>query len=197
MGIVDGGFVDDCRPCNIRILQKKNSYFVRKKDKLGSAGYTMMELIVVVFLLGLFLVVSMPSFRQNVLYDPLKSSSRKVIGIVNKVRGEAKKQREKQVLFLDFDNQKIWYSKAKDRAMDVPVERQNVYSMPENVRLAAVLTKGDAKKETGRFELWISGQGYAEESIIQLKDNLGNTISLFVSTFLPGIKARDGLSDFE
>ncbi len=197
MGIVEGGFVDDGSPYNVKILQKKSNYSFHKKDKADSAGYTMLELIVVVFLLGIFLVVSMPSFRQNVLYNPLKSSSRKVIGIVNKVRGEAKKQRKKQVLFLDFDNQKIWYSKAKNNTMDVAAETQNVYSFPENVRLAAVLTKDDVKKETGRFELWISGQGYAEESIIQLKDHLGNTISLFVSTFLPGIKARDGLSDVE
>lgn len=158
----------------------------------------MLELVVVVFLIGLFVVVSTPSFRQNVLYNPLKSSARKVIGIINTARNDANKQRKKQIVHLDLDQRKIWRSKdSEDNKIAREQKEQEMYALPDTVGLAAVLTKDGQRKERGQFDLWISGQGYTEETIIHLTDDSGNKVSLHISTFLPGIEVMDGFSYFE
>ncbi len=190
--------VDDYVCCLVNECRQDRSSLASRTNLTSRAGYTMLELVVVVFLIGLFVVVSTPSFRQNVLYNPLKSSARKVIGIINTARNDANKQRKKQIVHLDLDQRKIWRSKdSEDNKIAREQKEQEMYALPDTVGLAAVLTKDGQRKERGQFDLWISGQGYTEETIIHLTDDSGNKVSLHISTFLPGIEVMDGFSYFE
>ncbi|HDZ90866.1 MAG TPA: prepilin-type N-terminal cleavage/methylation domain-containing protein, partial [Deltaproteobacteria bacterium] len=52
-------------------------------------GYTLIELIVVVLLIGLVLTLTAPRLRDSLLSDDLKSAARRLIGITNDLRNEA------------------------------------------------------------------------------------------------------------
>ena len=52
-------------------------------------GYTLIELTVVIFLLGMILVLTVPRFRYAMLTDELKANIRKMVGEIRELRNDA------------------------------------------------------------------------------------------------------------
>ena len=67
-------------------------------------GYTLIELIVVIILIGLIFSITAPRFQAAVLTDNLKSTTRNLIGKINELRTEAVQKQETQVLCFDLES---------------------------------------------------------------------------------------------
>jgi len=61
-------------------------------------GYTLVELALVVFLLGLMLTLAVPRVRENLLSDGLKSTERRLIGAIRQLRADAVREQVDYVL---------------------------------------------------------------------------------------------------
>ena len=77
-------------------------------------GFTLIELIVVTFLIGIMLSISIPSLRNTFFTDPLKASTRKIIGLVTGVRELAARSQQPYLLHISQMENRIWYEKEVD-----------------------------------------------------------------------------------
>ncbi|MCD4715308.1 MAG: prepilin-type N-terminal cleavage/methylation domain-containing protein, partial [Desulfobacterales bacterium] len=67
----------------------------------NTKGYTFIEITIVIILIGVMASISMPKIRHAILTDKLKSTSRKMIGLISSLRNDA--IREQKAFYLHFD----------------------------------------------------------------------------------------------
>ena len=77
----------------------------------GKGGFTLLELIVVCALIGIMLSLSIPSFRTTFFSDPLKTTARRLIGLVNGVRELAVREQQPYLLHINQGEKRIWYER--------------------------------------------------------------------------------------
>lgn len=163
------------------------------------AGFTLIEILVVCFIISITLIVSIPTLRDTLLSDPLKTTTRKIIGTVRSLREDAIREQQAYVLSFDLGNKRIRYQKGGGQDGDqkeAAVEDKKGVELPSDVRIMDVWTKSNGKQSQGTITLWISPQGYMDETVLHVTDE-SNTISILFSPFLGSIKVVDGYADFE
>lgn len=156
----------------------------------GKRGFTLLELVVVCALIGIMLSLSIPSLRKTFFSDPLKTTARRLIGLVNGVRELAVREQQPYLLHINQGEKRIWYEK-KDKK-DTKDEKDNMEDgkrhkkelrFPESVTLSAVwMGKDDSLQD--QTTLWITKQGYMMQTIIQIEDEAGNNLKVQFFPFL-------------
>jgi general secretion pathway protein H len=165
------------------------SYFLNshKKDQ----GYTLIELVVVLVVLGIILSLTMPKFRQALLSDSLDATSLKLIGLVQNLRERAIGSQVSYTLYFDIQQKRIWsaVSDATEEAKETARER--AYELPDDVRIEDIWSwrSGTFYNEAA---ILISRKGYVEQSMIHLESDDGREISLELTPFLGSIKIHEG-----
>lgn len=156
-------------------------------------GFTLLELIVVLVLIGLLLVVTVPTLRNNLIDDPLRSTGRKLIGYIGGVRERAIREQQSYLLYIDMDENRLWYVRESDDKNDEaePPEKGTLH-VDTSVDLANVWTKTQGSVNGGLAEIWVSRQGYLDKMLIHLGNDDGEALSLQVFPFLPDIEVLDG-----
>ena len=164
----------------------------------STKGYTLIELIVVIVLLGLIFSIAAPRFRDAVLSDNLKSTTRKLIGLIKELRSDAIQKRTDQILFFDLESNMYWYGPADmtEEGRDL-FRKKNVTELPHDVRITDIWTKGGGKKMAGELPIRFHKKGYVQQSAIHLESEDGREFTLLLRTFLPGVKVFDKYVEFE
>lgn len=155
-----------------------------------SPGYTLVELIIVVALLALFLSLGMPSLREAIYVDPLKSTARKVIGTVRNVRLLAAEERRPYRILIDRIQHKIWYEPlAKPNNISENADKEKELTFSEEIVIKRYIAKDEDKVENEQISLSISDKGYVNRIRLQLSDSGGDTLYLDFYPFIiePGI----------
>ncbi len=183
-----------------RDKQKGFSFFIFHFSIFNGAkrqGYTLIELAVVIVLIGLMLAVSIPRFRYSVLTDNLKSTTRRIVGVVKSIRNEA--IREQNVFFLHFDigSNRFWIDSDAMTEEERELAREKAFELPPDVRVIDVWSRDRGKKAVDKAVIRFSKKGYVEQTAIHLGAEDGREFTLVLSPFLGTIKIYNKYVDFE
>jgi len=167
-----------------------------KKITHDTRGFTLLELIVVLVLLGLMLGLTVPKLRQAVLSDNLDATSLRIIGLVEDLRERAISGQVSYVLHLDMREKKIWAFAANATAEEQETAMERAFQLPADVSISDIWSwsKGKLYDET---TIYFSKKGYIEQSMIHLQSQDGRQLSLELTPFLGTIKIHDGYVDFD
>ncbi len=77
--------------------------------KHRGAGFTLLELIVVMALMSIVFFFAVPRFEGSFLFDDAKQSARWLIGKLQGLREEALRTRRQHILVFDFDTKRVWH----------------------------------------------------------------------------------------
>lgn len=158
-----------------------------------SRGFTLLELIIVLVLIGLLLVVSIPALRDRMFDDPLRSAGRKLIGYIDGVRDKAVREQQPYVLFIDLDENRLWHLRESDlNTGEAVVPEKGVLQLSAGVELTDVWMKATGTIAIGIPELWVSRQGYLDQAVFHLESGGEETLSLRVLPFIPTVEVLDG-----
>ncbi len=160
----------------------------------GKGGFTLLELIVVCALIGIMLSLSIPSLRTTFFSDPLKTTARRLIGLVNGVRELAVREQQPYLLHINQGEKRIWYEREdkKDKKANMEDERRHNKELrfPESVTISTVwLGKDDSLQD--QTTLWITKQGYMMQTLIQIEDDAGNNLKVQFFPFLDSAVIAD------
>lgn len=172
---------------------RQNSF---QKTLVATRGYTLIELIVVIILLGLMLGLVVPKFRQTVLNDNLDATSLRIIGLVQNLRERAISDQISYVLHLDIREKELWAFATDATAEEQETAKDRAYQLPVDVEIEDVWSWSRGKlydEATIKF----SRKGYIEKSIIHLQSEDGRQLSLELTPFLGSIKVHEGYVDFD
>ena len=153
-------------------------------------GFTLLELIVVCALIGIMLTISVPSLRSAFFTNPLKSTARQVVGVINEVRQTAVRNQEPYNLHISQLENRIWYEKAeKEKKEKDAIEddsdtlKKRELQLPDTVTLARVWLQSSGVLSEDKTTFWISKKGYMEQAAIQLLDESDNSLSVQLNPF--------------
>jgi prepilin-type N-terminal cleavage/methylation domain-containing protein len=168
--------------------------------KTSSSGFTLLELIVVIALIGIMLVVSVPTLQNTLIDDRLKGTCRKIIGLVNSVRELAAREQQPYFLNIDRNENRIWYEKdvevgaveeEEETEETVETEGRLELNIPAEVQISEIWTRSEGEYSDDQHRIWISSKGYMDQTVLHVTDDDDNVISLHFSPFLDNVRLYD------
>jgi prepilin-type N-terminal cleavage/methylation domain-containing protein len=158
-------------------------------------GYTLIELTVVVFLIGVMLAVSIPRFRYSLITDNLKSTTRKIVGLVKNLRNEAIREQKIYFLHVDIEANKLWIEFDAITEEEREMAQEKAFHLPVDVRIVDFWTKSNGKTTEGEVAIKFNKKGYVDQTIIHLGAEDGREFSLVLHPFLAKIESYDKYVD--
>jgi prepilin-type N-terminal cleavage/methylation domain-containing protein len=181
---------------NLSPLKKPHCHDLSGNGCSSEAGFTLMELIVVIVLIAIVLTISLPTLRNSLYTNELNSTARKIIGTVKELRNLAIREQQPYELHFDLDSNSIWY-KADDGKDIVEDEDKRILEFPSDIILKEVQTHSQGMKSLGTMILWISKRGYMDQTVVHLSDGDDKEITLFFSPFSGSAKVYEDYVDIE
>ena len=160
-------------------------------------GFTLIELTVVVVLIGIMLTLTVPRFQTAILTDDLKTTTRKMVGMIKGLRDEA--IREQRVYFLHFDleSNRFWIDSTGMTEEERARAAEKAQTLPESVQVLDIWSRSKGKKMTGQTAIRFSKKGYVQPSAIHLGADDGREFTLVLSPFLGRVEVYDRYIEFE
>ena len=166
-----------------------------KKTSANAKGYTLIELIVVLVLLGLMFGLVVPKFRQAILSDSINATALRIIGLVEDLRERAISNQVSYILHLDMREKKLWAVAGTASEEEQETARERAYQLPADVKIEDIWSWSGGKLYD-EATIHFSKKGYIEQSMIHLQSEDGRQLSLELTPFLGSIKIHDGYVDF-
>lgn len=154
-------------------------------------GYTLLELLVVIVLLGIVLFSSTPRLRELLAGDDLSLSARRLGELCGELRARAVRDQSDYLLYLDLNDHRYVPYRADSSPEERAKEKEKARSLKGGVELTGVDVFGEEGIFFGDAEIRFAKEGYAQPAIIYLKSK-DQEKTLFINPFLPEVKVWDG-----
>lgn len=159
-----------------------------------AAGFTLLEVVLVLLVIGLVLAVAFPRIR-NIGGGDVKLEARTLIGRIQGLYAEAAFTRRAHRLVLDVDKERYAAEVFDDDANAyVPVERTFMapVQLPSGIDLKDVITARAGKRAEGQAEIRFDPMGQAEFAEIHLEDEDGETLTLQINPLTGRVAVKEG-----
>ena len=168
----------------------------------GGAGFTLLELLVVVSLLALTVTLVVPRF-QDLTGERLRASTRMLAGSVRYVHAEAATTQQIYRIEIDLEESSFWVSRCVPSAPGQCEWAKDTASLsgkrilPDGVRFESVRTvRDELPRTTGVAHVHFLPRGYVEQAVILLEREHGDeAFTLLVLPIGGRVKILDGRHD--
>lgn len=167
----------------------------------SSAGFTLMELIAVLFIISIMLAFAVPEFSRNMMRNDTKTTLNWIVFNVSKFKKEARHQGKDFFMCIPDTNLiqiKTGSTDPESTEADILAE----FLVPEDLTLDRVdfnrpgqESDDDAAAEDACIHFY--GKGYSDQAIIHISDNDGNFFSCMIQPFLHRVKIYNEYVQFE
>ena len=153
-------------------------------------GFTLVELTVVVFLIGLMLLAAVPKVRDTLFNDDLISTVNHLVNSADELRSDAIRNQVDYVLHLDLDDRLLYAYPADATPEGIEDIKKRAYRLPRGVRIEdARRVDGEATTE-GECGITFFKEGYAQPTILHLARE-DRQFTLVFEPFLSRVRVYD------
>ena len=167
------------------------SFFISLKTK--GHGFTFLEIVVVLFILGLLLLLIYPKF-QSLTEDGLQTASRHLVGVIQYLYHETIATRKIHRLSYDLKASEYRVSVVNSNgelASPAPLLERRV-SLPRGVTFQDVVTLHQGKVTEGEAYTQFFPVGLAEKTVIHLADRGKRVFTLEINPLTGRVKVYEG-----
>ncbi len=132
-------------------------------------GFTLLELIVVVFIISLAMALIMPSFRDSGK-NTLKTEAKHISSTLRYIYDEAVGKKQVYIFIVDFDN-KSWGFKSEKESRN--------YRIKNDLEITDVVVPSLGKISTGEIVIKFGPLGPDEPIVLHLKKNTDEYTVIF------------------
>lgn len=150
--------------------------------RLGRDGFTLIELVVVAFLISLFAAFAAPRIA-DIAGVELGASARRLGQTVKYLYEESALRGTIYGLTLDLDRQRISVVKLDPETGEFAEDDEllsRATELPQNVRLVAVVLPSVGRLEEGVAPIYFYPEGFADRAWIQLADTRDRVVTVVV-----------------
>ena len=168
---------------------------------MNRKGFTLLELALVMFLIGLVLSISMPRLGNFLFKTDLKSVARSLKSVVYLMRSKSISTNTYTILHFDLDQNLYWgtaESKAK-QPNDTPEETSVVspIKLPLGIRFVDAGNINSVKKTFGVLTSAFNPKGMFEETVLHMADKDENVMTVIINAFTGSFMIYDEYVDVE
>jgi prepilin-type N-terminal cleavage/methylation domain-containing protein len=163
---------------------------------LNKAGFTLIELMVVMLLISIVLAVAIPRFEGGIVQDPAKKMSRWMINSVRTLRSAAIQKQQVQTLVVDLSDNKLWTVNELMSEADRDAAQQKAFSLPGSYAIVDIQFQGRDRISSGTADINFYPAGYSDHVLIHLENEAAERMTYRIQPLLPKIKLFDEWIDF-
>lgn len=160
-------------------------------------GFTFVEIIIVVFILGSFLLIALPRL-DNFTHGNLKSGSRNLSTTIRYLYSEAAFKKKIHKLAFDIDEGEYWVEVLEeDEYIVSPDPFLKKRKLPNNVFFKDIITQrslGISTEGKDDFILFLPS-GFVEPVVIHLESNNGDVYTLATKPYTGATSVFDEYKD--
>ena len=161
------------------------------------AGFTLIELIVVISLMGLMLFFTLPRMGDNPFLDDSKQSSRWLIGKVQMLKEIAIRDQKQHSLHFDLDSGLIWETNESMTVEDrEEAALNNSYSLPDDLRIIDIEYPQKGKVDSGQAEITFYKAGYTDKALVHMQED-DTYMSFLIEPFLSHVQFFEDYVGFD
>ena len=158
------------------------------QSAIPSAGFTLLELLVVLVLISALSAVAFPSIGRGMATLKLKTSSREIAATLRLARSSAVK--EQKVYWVGFNRDKNEIELASD-----DLRFQKSFSLPEGVSIKKVSLIGDSGNRTQEnLSYFFSPNGMAEGFEVLIENSRGREIKVIQDSLVRSPRIEEVVS---
>jgi prepilin-type N-terminal cleavage/methylation domain-containing protein len=161
-------------------------------------GFTLVELIVVIALIGILLVFSLPRIRPPGDFKTGVGAAKDLVRMITLIKHRALQDNRDLLLHLDIDGSRVWLTDSEMDSAAVEKTRQNAIPLPDHLRIVEIQFAGpsrniqtDSPDNRSNQTIRFSRSGYSDGVILHITDN-GSPVSLKISPFLLEVETFPG-----
>jgi len=176
---------------------KKSSDSKNRNRGRGTAdGFTLIEMIVVMALLGIMLLFSLPRLHQTLFLDNTKKSSRWIIGKVQNLKEKAIQNRRQYILHIDLDTDRLWETDESMSSESIEMAALDAHALPGDMQIIDVDFPLRGKVISGRADIHFYKTGYTDKALIHIQDD-DLQLSFLIEPFLTKVQYFDRYITFD
>jgi prepilin-type N-terminal cleavage/methylation domain-containing protein len=166
------------------------------KDNLlpGHRGFTLLEMMVVILLLGFIFLLTFPNFRESIAPRDFRKAVLNLAGTLRYAQSQAATTKFRHRLNMDVKENAFWVTVENEKgkfSRDPSPSGQPTY-LPPGVIFLDVYHAERGKVREGMAYVDFSPTGWAEECIIHLKKSEQEVFTVFVKPLGGKIEAEAG-----
>jgi len=181
------------------VLRFSGSAWSHSRTAITSSGFTLLELTVVLFILGLLVAAITPRLG-DVSGARLETAAKRLAAVVRYVSGEAALRNQPYRLNYDLDKQKYWVTKlvatqeSEEFRNDLTPLSRPVH-LPSTITFADVQAPGVGRISTGQVYTHFLPQGYADPTVIHLRDQRSRIVTVLIPPLTGEAQIYEGYVD--
>lgn len=164
-------------------------------EKHSRAGFTLVELAIVIFILSSILIIAIPKFQSIFPQAHLLSSARRMAGEVRRLYYEAAFGGRKYSLGFSLETGQYW-SLIEMPGGEMKTREGKVRKLLPGVSFVDVVVAG-RKMDKGEARVNFLPCGVVEPSIIHLVNSEGEQLSIIINGFTGKVELYDGYKELK
>ena len=161
-----------------------------------NSGFTLIELIVVVALMGLMLFFSLPRLQNNPFLNDTKKSSRWLISKIRTLKESAIRDQKTYTLHFDLDSGRVWETHQAMSMEDIESAVMDSYVLPDDLQIIDVEYPSQGKINSGQAEINFYKAGYTNKALVHMQDG-DIYLSFLIEPFLSDVQLFEKYASFE
>ncbi len=163
----------------------------------GKAGFTLVELTVVLVLINIIFFVALPRIPNDILYNQTKKTSRWLLANVQYLKAASARDHTDYALYVDIDNGRFWTSSLALPQVGQELSKQKGLTLSDENRIMDVQLGGNRNIEVGTVMIQFYAKGFSDRAVIHLMDEDDNEWTYHIPPFLPQLKITAGYMNLE
>ncbi len=157
-------------------------------------GYTLIEIVVVMLLIGIAVGVTLPKVQDTLAGDRLKKSARLLTILSREMRSDAVREQVDYELHIDLLRKCFWrYSVDTTDEKRKEIQKRPI-QLPEGVSIPDIQRYGEDKQQRGEAVIRFFKGGYMQPAVIHLADG-DKRMTLVFGPFVPRVKIHEAYVD--
>ena len=161
------------------------------------AGFTLIELTVVMALISLMFFVTLPRITNDIFVNQTKKTSRWLLTSVRYLKEASIRDQADHTLHVDMDDGKLWISHALMTEDLVEKSEIGGLTLADGIRILDVSFAGNRKISHGVAQIQFYAKGYSDNAMIHMVNENDRELSFHIPPFLPHLKIIEDYVDLE